>query len=136
MAPDTSPRRGSSFETMWIRTGNLPVHWSRYLRLTVSVSSPVIDRRRSTTMLEFLPPPERASLTMASDFPSGGANPNSPPSEFKVARRRYACQLARSGCAQSPPAPTRWPHHYENLVQVELPADDVAEPLAEHVNGV
>ena len=59
------------------RVGSFPVHCSRYLRLTVSVSSPEIDSSRSTTTCA--PRPfRRASETTASVLPSSGASPKSP----------------------------------------------------------
>ena len=45
IAPDASGRRGNSFDIRCKRTGNLPLHCSRYFRFTVSVSSPLIESR-------------------------------------------------------------------------------------------
>ena len=49
-APDASPSRGNSFDMIARRADMRPVHGSRYFRSIVRVSSPLIDRRRSTTV--------------------------------------------------------------------------------------
>lgn len=54
MALDASPSRGSPLEKMY-SDRQLAVNWSLYFRFTVSMSSPLIESRRSTTMPELLP---------------------------------------------------------------------------------
>ena len=83
MASEASPSLGNSLEMMCSREGSLPVHWTRYFRLTVREFSPEIERRRSTTTLPFFPM-NRASLMMARDLPINGASPKSPPRLFSV----------------------------------------------------
>ena len=61
MAADASPSLGISLERTCNLQGNFPVHWSRYLRLTVRVSSPPIDSSRSTTTA-LSRPAKRAAL--------------------------------------------------------------------------
>ena len=52
----------------------MPVHGSRYLRSTVSVSSPVIDNSRSTTVCDGMLP-RRASEIIANGLPINGLSP-------------------------------------------------------------
>ena len=83
MAADASQSLGISLERTCNLQGNFPVHWSRYLRLTVRVSSPPIDSSRSTTTA-LSRPTKRASATIASALPISGARPNSPPRLLSV----------------------------------------------------
>ena len=75
------------------RACRFPVHGSRYFRSMVSMSSPDTERSRST-IWRALPPPRRASETMANGLPMRGDNPKLVP------------RLARVGPAALP-APTR-----------------------------
>ena len=74
-APDESPSRGNSFVKIISRVGSVPVNGSRFLRSMVRQSSPLMLNSRSTTICESVRPPNRASETMARDFPIRGHSP-------------------------------------------------------------
>jgi hypothetical protein len=101
-----SVKRGSSLLITWIRVGSLPVYCSRYLRLTVIVSSPEIDSSRSTTT----PPPrpaKRASETVASDLFSSGASPKSADRLLSVGAAQFLRPSSRSKVRAITPLPAR-----------------------------
>ena len=129
IAAEASPKWGSSLEMTMNRLGSLPVHWSRYLRLTVIVSSPEIASSRSTTT-GCLRPVSRASEITASGLPISGASPNSPPRLDSVGPATLlAADQGTEDAGDHSLAAAGRPDHQQDLLKIEATGDDVAEPL-------
>ena len=116
------------------RRGSFPVHWSRYLRLTVIVSSPLIDSSRSTTTCA--PRPfRRASETTASVLPSSGARPKSPPRLDSVGPATFSLPTSAPRMRAITPLPARvGPTSSRILCRSSRPEIDVPEPLLQRLD--
>ena len=101
------------------RDGSLPVHWSRYFRFTVIVSSPEIASSRSTTT--WLPRPAiRASEMTASGLPISGASPKSPDRDDSVGPATLSGPIsAPSDARDRALAAAGRPDEQQDLVEVE-----------------
>ena len=111
------------------RDGSLPVHWSRYLRLTVIVSSPEIASSRSTTVAVSRPL-SRASEMTASGLPSSGASPKSLPRLDSVGPATLSGPTSGAEDAGDRAlAAAGRADQQQDLVQVQPAGDDVAEEL-------